>query len=139
MAHYAIVDSDNIVLDVIVGRNETDTPPTGFSNWEEYYTDFMGNTALRCSYNTAAGTHTDGGTPFRGNFPGPGDKYFVDLDIFAVATGPYPSWTLDSNGVYQPPVAMPLDGKPYIWDEDNTQWVRDPDISDDDIVVLPEQ
>ena len=138
MAHYAIVDSDNIVIQVIVGRDETDTPPTGFSDWEEYYTDFMGNTALRCSSNTVAGTHTDGGTPFRGNYPGEGDKYFSDLDIFAIATGPYPSWTLDNNGVYQPPVAMPLDGKPYIWDEDNTQWIRDPDISDDDIVVLPE-
>ena len=79
MAHYAIVESDNIVTDVIVGRDETDTPPTGFSSWEEYYTDFMGNTALRCSYNTVAGVHTDGGTPFRGNFPGPGDKYFSDL------------------------------------------------------------
>ena len=46
MAHYAFLDENNIVTEVIVGKNENDTSdlPEGFSNWEEWYADFRGQT-----------------------------------------------------------------------------------------------
>ena len=138
MAHYALLDENNIVTNVIVGREETDDVPESFETWEEYYADLFSSTVKRCSYNTYGGVHTLGGTAFRGNYPGIGDKYYSDKDVFSDSEAPFPSWTLDDNGLFNPPTAMPLDGKPYIWDEDNTEWVRDPDIADEDIVELPD-
>ena len=36
---------------------------------------------------------------------------------------PYPSWILDENYDWQPPVAYPSDGALYTWNEDNLEWV----------------
>ena len=139
MAHYAILNSDNIVTQVIVGRDETDTPPTGFSDWEEYYTDFMGSTAKRCSYNTYKGQHQLEGTAFRGNFPGEGDEYYPTEDVFGLPASYQPTgFVMDSNGVWNAPVAMPNDGKPYIWNEGTQQWDLDTSIAEEDLVELPE-
>ena len=44
MAHYAYLDENNIVTDVIVGRDENDLID-GVTSWEEYYG------AVRTSYN----------------------------------------------------------------------------------------
>jgi hypothetical protein len=37
MAHYAFINSDNIVVEVITGKNEDENTPEGFSSWEAYY------------------------------------------------------------------------------------------------------
>ena len=137
MAHYAIVDENNVVTTIISGAEEDSTPPTGFDNWEAFYTDFMGATALRCSWNTYKGEHKAGGTAFRGNYPAKGWIYNASKDVFHIPQF-HDSWTLDDHGVWNPPTAMPLDGKPYIWDEDNTEWVRDTNIADEDLVELPD-
>ena len=50
-----------------------------------------------------------------------GWSYNEDLDKWYNPTGPYPSWQLDENYDWQPPVAKP-DGD-YTWDEDNEEWV----------------
>jgi hypothetical protein len=69
VAHYAYLDSDNIVTQVIVGKDEGE----GATDWEAYYG------AVRTSYNTHGGVHANGGTPFRGNFAGIGYVYDPDL------------------------------------------------------------
>ena len=66
MAHYAFIDDNNIVTQVIVGRDEDDLAE-GVTSWEDYYGARHGQTCLRTSYNTRAGEHSEGGTPFRGN------------------------------------------------------------------------
>lgn len=82
MAHYAFIDSNNIVVEVIPGRNENEVVD-GISDWEAYYTTKRtGLRALRTSYNTVAGKHLLGGTPFRGNYAGMGYKYDESLDAF---------------------------------------------------------
>tara|TARA_R100000482_G_scaffold12046_1_gene3610 strand:+ start:235 stop:630 length:396 start_codon:yes stop_codon:yes gene_type:complete len=74
MAHYAFINENNIVTEVIVGKDEDDNTdlPEGFADWEAWYADFRGQTCKRTSYNTIANTHTLDGTPFRGNYAGIG-------------------------------------------------------------------
>lgn len=119
MAHYAFLDSNNIVTEVIAGKNEGEDGV----NWEQWYGDFRGQVCKRTSYNTIGNTHSNGGTPYRGNYAGIGYTYRADIDAF-VPPQPYASWTLDSNVVWQPPVAMPTDGKIYSWDEESQTWVE---------------
>lgn len=118
MAHYAYVDNNNVVTQVIVGRHEADIPlPEGVSSWEEYYG------AIRCSYNTHGGVHSNGGTPFRKNYPGIGYKYDADRDAF-IPPKPFESWVLNEDScLWEAPVPMPEDEQMYQWDEDTTSWV----------------
>ena len=118
MAHYAFLDMANVVTEVIVGRDEGDTN----TNWELEYQDIKKQVCKRTSYNTAAGEHTNGGTPFRKNYAGIGYTYDYARDAF-IAPQPYASWTLDSNKcIWEAPVEYPSDGKEYVWNEDTTSW-----------------
>ena len=120
MAHYAFLDSNNIVTGVIVGKDETDTS----HNWEEYYGNFHGCVCKRTSYNTYENKHLLGGTPFRGNYAAIGYTYFTSSNIF-MPPKPYASWSLDvSNAVWVAPISKPDDGKNYIWNEDSTNWIE---------------
>ena len=94
---------------------------------------------IQCSYNTVAGSHTDGGTPFRANYPNIGDIWDSTNEIFH-APQPYNSWTLNtSTGLWDAPIPMPnttttINGSEekdsYNWDEsayqaDNaTGWIK---------------
>jgi hypothetical protein len=100
MAHYAMVNENNIVTDVIVGRDD-DNIPEGYSSWEEYYG------GLKTSYNTFAGEHQLGGTPYRKNFAAIGYSYDVNHDAF-IPPKKWDSWTLNEDTCrWDPPIAMP--------------------------------
>ena len=118
MAHYAFLDSNNVVTEVIPGNNEGEG---GIDNWEQQYSDLRNQVCKRTSYNTAGNVHSLGGTPFRGNYAGIGYTYREDIDAF-VPPQPYPSWLLDGNVTWQPPVPVPTDGQRYSWNEDNQAW-----------------
>ena len=115
MAHYAFLDNNNIVTEVIVGRNE-DEVVDGISDWEAHYGEFRGQTCKRTSYNNN----------IRGTYAGVGYYYNAEEDIF-VAPQPFPSWTRNSF-FWEPPISMPTDGKLYSWDEATTSWVKVPVI-----------
>jgi hypothetical protein len=119
MAHYAFLDENNIVTEVIVGKDEGEDG----IDWEQWYGDFRGQVCKRTSYNTLGNVHKNGGTPYRCNYAGIGYTYRSDIDAF-VPPQPFPSWTLDSNVVWQPPAVMPTDGKMYSWHEDTTSWIE---------------
>jgi hypothetical protein len=123
MAHYAFINEDNVVVEVIVGRDE-DEVVQGISDWEAYYTTKReGLRAVRTSYNTRANQHTGDGTPFRGNYAGIGYSYLEDLDIF-VPPKPYESWSLnEETASWNAPVSYPTDGEQYTWDEETTSWI----------------
>jgi hypothetical protein len=123
MAHYAFINEDNIVVEVIPGRDEWEVV-NGITDWEAYYTTKReGLRAIRTSYNTVGGQHMAGGVPFRGNYAGIGFTYNEDLDAF-IPPKPYPSWTLDQETFsWTSPVPYPEDGEEYIWDEDLVNWV----------------
>jgi hypothetical protein len=96
MAHYAFLDADNVVTDVIVGRNEDDLAE-GITSWEDYYGAFRGQRCVQTSYNTYGGVHSNGGTPFRGNYAGIGFTYDEDLDAFIPPKPIDGEWVLDES------------------------------------------
>jgi hypothetical protein len=110
MAYYAFLNDNNIVTEVITGRDETEIVD-GISDWETYYGNLRGQTCKRTSYNSN----------IRKQYAGIGYKYDRDLDIF-IAPQPFPSWSLDHNSDWQAPVQYPTDGKNYIWVENDLEW-----------------
>lgn len=123
MAHYAYVDENNVVTQVIVGPDEG-TEPDGISSWEEYFSAKGKGNCLRTSYNTYGNQHSDGGVPFRGNYAEVGGTYDTQRDVF-VHSKPYPSWILnESNFLWEAPVSIPQDHETveYVWDEDSISW-----------------
>ena len=120
MAHYAFLNMQNIVTEVIVGKDETDGP----KNWEIHYGNIREQVCKRTSYNTTAGEHTKGGTPFRKNYAGVGYTYDYARDAF-IPPKPHASWTLNPNKcIWEAPVEYPTDGKLYVWNEENQNWVE---------------
>ena len=74
------------------------------------------------SYNTVAGSHKLGGTPFRKNHAAIGYTYDEDRDAF-IPKKPFNSWILDEETcLWKAPVVKPDDGKSYKWNEDTQQW-----------------
>lgn len=124
MAHYAYLDADNIVTQVIVGKNETDPP----GNWEVYYG------AKRTSYNTRGGVHYDPVTnepsddqtkAFRKNYASIGYSYDPVRDAF-IPPKPFASWVLNEQTcLWEAPKRYPVDGKPYYWSENENTWLED--------------
>lgn len=125
MAHYAFIDGNNIVTEVITGRDEDDLAP-GVTSWENYYGAFRGQRCVQTSYNTQAGVHALGGAPFRGNYAGIGYTYDEGLDAF-IAPQPYPSWVLDEETFsWVAPVPRP-EGY-WVWDEQAGAWAEAPEV-----------
>lgn len=123
MAHYAVLDENNVVEMVITGVDEG-ISQNGITDWETFYSAKFGKRCLRTSYNTVANQHREGGTPFRGNFAGIGFSYDETLDAF-LPPQPFPSWTLDTTTVsWVPPVSPPETEIPHEWDEDSQSWVE---------------
>lgn len=120
MAHYAFVNDANIVVDVIVGRDEDDLVE-GVTSWEDYYGANRGLRCLRTSYNTHAGQHEFDGEPFRGNYAGIGFEYREDLDAF-IPPQPFPSWTLNEN-IFEWEAPIPMPENASDWDEEAGAWV----------------
>jgi len=113
MAHYAFLDENNIVTEVIKGKDETELI-NGLSP-EEWYGNYRGQVCKRTSYNNN----------IRKQFAGIGYTYDAVADVF-ISPSPYPSWVLDENYDWQAPIAYPADGKFYSWDETNQVWVELP-------------
>jgi hypothetical protein len=111
MAHYAFLDENNTVTEVIVGRDE-DEVVDGISDWEAHYGEFRGQVCKRTSYNNN----------IRGVYAGIGYTYNTEEDIF-ITPQPFASWT--RNGSYwEAPTPMPTDDKMYVWDETTVSWVE---------------
>ena len=121
MAHYAFLDSNNLVTEVIVGKNEGEDG----MDWEQWYGEFRGQTCKRTSYNTYGGVHNNGGTPYRKNYAGIGYTYDAGRDAF-IAPKPFASWVLDeAKCIWNAPTPMPVvEGKRFTWDEPTTSWVE---------------
>ena len=118
MAHYAFLNMQNIVTEVIVGKDETDGP----TNWEMHYGNIREQVCKRTSYNTQGGVHSSGGTPYRKNYAGIGYTYDYARDAF-IPPKPFDSWTLNENScLWEAPVAYPDDGQRYEWNEENQEW-----------------
>ena len=120
MAHYAFLDLNNIVTEVIVGKDEGEDG----IDWEQHYGEFRGQPCKRTSYNTHGGVHRNGGTPYRKNYAGMGYTYDATRDAF-ISPKPFASWLFNETScTWEPPTPMPSDGKFYYWDEETLSWVE---------------
>jgi hypothetical protein len=110
MAHYAFLDEDNIVTEVIVGIDETQLIE-GLDP-ETWYGQFRNQKCVRTSYNGN----------IRKNFAAVGYIYDQDRDAF-IASQPYPSWTLDeSTCQWIPPIPCPDPNGFWYWNEEMGEW-----------------
>jgi hypothetical protein len=129
MAHFALLDENNIVTFVTVGRDEDDGK-------EDELSARTGQVYKQTSYNTRGGVYytpntnepdPDQSKAFRKNYAGLGYTYDEIIDGF-IPPKPYPSWLLNTTtGLWDPPIPYPTDGKNYVWDEDTQSWVEVPD------------
>ena len=114
MAHFAQIDGNNIVTQVLV--IEQDVVDTGLFGEPSSF--------VQTSYNTHGGVHTLGGTPLRKNYAGIGYTYDSIRDAF-IPPKPFNSWVLNETTCqWEAPVAMPTDDKTYSWDENTMNWVE---------------
>jgi hypothetical protein len=108
MAHFAQLDENNVVLQVLVTDN--DYPNEGY----DWLIETFGGRWVQTSYNAK----------IRKNFAGVGYTYDEDRDAF-IAPKTYPSWTLDEETCrWIAPVPYPTDGKGYTWDEQTLTWIE---------------
>lgn len=107
MAHFAQIDDDSVVINVLVVPDEQE------DRGQEYLAVDcgLGGTWVQTSYNNN----------IRHRYAVKGGKYDAANDVFLFPR-PYPSWTLDSNYDWQAPVAHPDDGRMYSWDEASGTW-----------------
>jgi hypothetical protein len=111
MAHYAFLDENNIVTEVITGIDETELIE-GLEP-EIWYGNFRGQVCKRTSYNAN----------IRKNYAGIGFSYDSERDAF-IPPKPFDSWILNENTcIWESPVPYPSDGEFYIWDENNQTWI----------------
>lgn len=124
MAHYAFLDDQNIVTEVIVGIDEN----ADNNDYEVFYSNIRGQTCKRTSYNTFKNMHTNGKTPFRGTYAGIGFRYDPDTDKF-YPPSPFASWVFNETDYeWEPPIRHPNPDYPatYLWDEDSVSWFLAP-------------
>ena len=129
MAHYAFIDSNNIVVNVITGVDENviqtdlDGSEVGGTSqaWEQFYASrpwFEGLICKRTSYNGS----------IRANFASIGGKYDPTFDVF-IAPQPFPSWKLNyTTYQWEAPIARPDEDERYWfkWSEYNKEWISVP-------------
>lgn len=111
MSHFAQIDENNIVLQVIVAEQDfIDSGVVGDpSRW------------IQTSYNTYAGQHPEG-RPLRKNYAGIGYSYDPTRDAF-IPPKPFNSWILNEETcLWEPPIPSPTDNNLYMWDENLQNW-----------------
>ena len=111
MAHYAFLNENNIVTEVIVGIDETELIEG--KDPETWYSEFRGQKCIRTSYNSN----------IRKNYAGIGFTYDQEKDAF-IAPQPFSSWILNNDTCkWEAPISMPDSGSWY-WDEATLAWVE---------------
>ena len=114
MAHFAKLNSNNIVVDVNVVNNDVLDPSNEEVSGVEFLTSWSGGYTnwVQTSYNNN----------IRKQYAGIGYTYDEVNDVF-IRPQPYGSWVLDDNFDWQPPTPMPSTGGPYRWSEEDLEWV----------------
>ena len=119
MSHWAEINENNIVTRVLVGNNDDINGDEGY----KWLIDNLSGVWKKTSYNTKAGQHKEGGTPFRKNYAGVGFTYDESRDAF-IPPKPFDSWILDEETCqWNSPVRLPDEENLYFWDEAELKWV----------------
>jgi hypothetical protein len=108
MAHFAEIDENGVVLQVLVVPDEQE------HRGQEFMADDLGlgGTWVQTSYNAR----------IRKNYAGIGMIYDADRDAF-IYEQPFASWILNEDTCkWEAPVPYPTDGVVYTWNEETTDW-----------------
>lgn len=119
MAHFAQLDENNIVQQVIVIANE-DCGGGDFPSSEEPGQEFIASLGL-----PGAWKQTSYNNNFRRRYAGIGYSYDEINDVF-ISPRPFNSWSLNSEFDWEAPVPMPTDSGPWIWNEESQEWQEIP-------------
>ena len=120
MAHFAQIDGNNRVLNVLVVSNDDCKDENGNES-EQVGIDFLKALIPDPSFRWV---QTSFNGNFRKNYAGIGYTYNAGIDAF-VPPQPYASWTLNTETAqWEPPTPMPSDGGMYFWDETTTSWIQ---------------
>jgi hypothetical protein len=110
VAHYAFLDDNNIVIEVITGIDESELIE-GLDT-ETWYGNFRGKVCKRTSYNGN----------YRKNYAGRGFTFDAERDAF-IPPKPFDSWILNEQTCrWESPTPYPTDGFTYFWNESNLTW-----------------
>jgi hypothetical protein len=128
MASFAKINSNNIVErvesvvnEVLKDSNGVEQESIGIQFLKTLYNE-PNSLWKQTSYNTIAGIHVLGGTPFRKNFAGIGYTYDETKDAF-IPIKPFNSWILNEDKcIWEAPVARPEDNNSYVWNEQTLSW-----------------
>ena len=117
MAHFAKLNENNIVTEVVVVNNDILLEVDGTES------ENKGKTFLNSVFGTSNWVKTSYNGNFRKQFAGVGYTFDSDNNVF-ISPKPFESWTLDENFDWQPPVNIPSDfnGINYLWNEENQNW-----------------
>ena len=116
MAHFAKLDNDNRVVQVLVVNNEDILDADGNESEE------VGIKFLEGIFKYPKWKQTSYNGKFRGHYAGVGFTYDPVRDKF-IPPKPYPSWIFDeTTGLWKSPVPLPADGVERKWDEDSRSW-----------------
>jgi hypothetical protein len=122
MAHFAQLDENNVVTSVeVIVNSVVGEPGISFPDTEP-----VGLVFLRGIHNepNSVWKQTSYNNSFRKQYAGIGYTYDQVNDVFIIPQ-PFPSWSLDENFDWQPPVPRPEEGF-WTWDEENQEWVELP-------------
>jgi len=120
MAHYAFLNSANVVTEVIGGIDETELIEGLLP--ETWYGNFRGQVCKRTSYNTLGGINSKGGIPYRKNYAGIGYTYDAARDAF-IGFQQYASWVFNEETcLWDTPVPRPATGR-WQWNEATLSWI----------------
>ena len=118
MAYFAKLKNENVIEVHLVSNDVAPSEQAGIDFLKNLYN--TGDVWKQTSYNTKAGIHTLGGTPFRKNFAAVGYTYDESRDAF-IPSKPYNSWILnETTCAWEPPIPYP--GASHIWNEANQTW-----------------
>ena len=110
MAHYAFIDENNIVTEVITGIDETELIEG--LHPEIWYGNFRNQICKRTSYNNN----------YRKNYAGIGYTYDLERDAF-IQPKPFSKWLLNEQTCqWEAPTPYPTDEQTYTWDNKKGEW-----------------
>ena len=114
MTHYALIDKNNIVKQVIVAEKSFIETLDNSKNW------------IQTSYNTRGGINKRTGKPIRKNFAGIGYTFDKQKDAF-IPPRPYKSWKLNNETcLWNSPIPKPKSKtKTYLWNETKKEWYEE--------------
>lgn len=112
MSHFAKIENNIVTQVIVVEQGVINSGLFGDpTSW------------IQTSYNTRGGQHPEG-RPLRKNFAGIGYTYSSELDAF-IPPKPFDSWILNEDTcLWECPVPHPTDEKPYLWNEEQQNWVE---------------